>query len=173
MENKTHWKRVFNSDYLGACDLDGKDLVATIKSVSVQKVKNTDGKEQERNVATFTDPSIKPMILNVTNCKIIKKFAKTPFIQDWSNIPVAIYVKDDIRAFGETTEGLRIRESQPNISKPVLAPNSQNWNKAVDALKNGKTLANILKYYEVSETDQRQLISEAKPNQEQLLNEAV
>ena len=35
---KTHWKKVFNSDYLGSCDLeDGKDLKAIIKSVTAQK----------------------------------------------------------------------------------------------------------------------------------------
>ena len=39
---KTHWKKVFNSEYLGSCDLeDGKDIKATIKTVVVKKVKNT------------------------------------------------------------------------------------------------------------------------------------
>ena len=107
MENKTHWKKVFNSDYLGSCDLeDGKDLKAIIKSVSVQTIKGQDGKSQDRNVAKFTDPKIKDMILNATNCKVVKKFAKSVFINDWNNIPVQIYVKDDIRAFGDITEGL-------------------------------------------------------------------
>ena len=68
MKTKTHWKKVFNSDYLGSCDLeDGKDLKAVIKSVEVRKVKNTDGKEQERNVAIFTDLKLKPMILKRFN----------------------------------------------------------------------------------------------------------
>lgn len=113
---KTHWKKVFNSDFLGACDLeDGRDVIATIKDVLIKKVKNTDGKEHERNVAYFDDTKIKPMILNATNCKIIKKFANSNYINDWKNIPIQIYVKDDIRAFGEVTEGLRIRETQPLI----------------------------------------------------------
>ena len=63
-------RKIFNSDYLGSCDLeDGKDLKAIIKSVSIQEVKGTDGKKDYRNVAVFTDQKIKPMILNATNCR--------------------------------------------------------------------------------------------------------
>ena len=102
---KTHWKKVFNSDYLGSCDIDdGTDLKAIIKEVVVKKVKNTDGKEQERNVAIFTDSKLKPMILNATNCKVIKKFTKSPYINDWKNVAVQIYIKNDIKAFGDTTD---------------------------------------------------------------------
>lgn len=159
---KTHWKKVFNSDYLGSCDLeDNKDLKAVIKSVSVKKVKNTDGKEQERNVAVFTDPKIKPMILNVTNCKIIKKFAKSKFINDWNNIPVQIYVKDDIKAFGDVTEGLRIRDIQPKLDKPSLTPNIQAWNKAIEFLKGDGTMDKVKEKYELS------------PENEELLKAAV
>jgi len=152
MESKTHWKKVFNSDYLGSCDLeDGKDLKAVIKSVSVKNVKGPDGKEQDRNVATFTDVNLKPMILNATNCKLIKKFAKSVYINDWNNIPVQIYVKDDIKAFGEVTEGLRIRPNQPVMSKPKLTPDIAAWNKAIEYLKtpNG-TIDGIKTRYELS-----------------------
>lgn len=159
---KTHWKKVFNSDYLGSCDLeDGKDLKAVIKSVSVKKVKNTDGKEQERNVAMFTDPKIKPMILNVTNCKVVKKFAKSKFINDWNNVPVQIYVKDDIRAFGDVTEGLRIRDIQPKMDKPKLTPKAEAWNKAIEFLQGTGTIDQIKQKYELS------------PENETLLKEAV
>lgn len=149
---KTHWKKVFNSDYLGSCDLeDGKDLKAIIKNVAIKKVKNTDGKEQERNVAYFTDVNLKPMILNATNCKIIKKFAKSSYINDWNNIPVQIYIKDDIRAFGDITEGLRIRETQPSMSKPKLTREMPAWKNAIDALKAGKSLSVIEAKYDISE----------------------
>lgn len=151
METKIHWKKVFNSDYLGSCDLEeGKDLKAVIKNVIVKKVKNTDGKEQERNVAIFADPKLKPMVLNATNCRIVKKFAKSPYINDWVNIPVQIYIKSDIKAFGDVTEGLRIRETQPVMSKPKLTRNMPAWAKAVEVLKNKtKSLADIEKAYDL------------------------
>lgn len=158
---KIHWKKVFNSDYLGSCDLDdGKDLKAIIKAVSIRKVKNTDGKEQERNVAVFTDPAIKPMILNATNCKIIKKFAKSPYINDWVNIPIQIYVKDDIKAFGDVTEGLRIRESQPQMNKPQLVPGSPAWTNAITYLKGEGTIEKIRSKYDLSKANE-ELLKEA------------
>lgn len=153
---KTHWRKVFLSDYLGSCDLDdGKDLKAVIKSVTIKSVKGSDGKEQDRNVATFTDANLKPMILNSTNCKLIKKFAKSVFINDWNNIPVQIYVKDDIKAFGEVTEGLRIRPTQPVMSKPVLKPGIPAWNKAIEYLKRPDgTIDGIRSKYELSKENE-------------------
>ena len=157
---KTHWHKVFLSDYLGSCDLeDGKDLKAIIKSVTVRPVKNTDGKSQDRNVVTFTDTNLKPMVLNATNCKIIKKFAGSVFINDWNNIPVQIYVKDDIKAFGEITEGLRIRPVQPVMNKPKLTPGIQSWPKAIEFLKGTGTIDAIKSRYEISKEDEELLKS--------------
>lgn len=151
-KTKTHWKKVFNSDYLGSCDLeDGKDLKAIIKSVSIQEVKGTDGKKEYRNVAVFTDSKIKPMILNATNCRIIKKFTGSSYINDWNNVPIQIYVKTDIRAFGELTEGLRIREVQPVISKPKLTRDMPAWDNVIAYLKLGKPISDIEKKYDIKE----------------------
>jgi len=161
---KTHWKKVFNSEFLGSCDLeDGKPLKAVIKAVSVRQVKNTDGKANDRNVAEFTDAKIKPMILNSTNCKIVKKFAKSPYINDWNNIPVEIYVKD-IRAFGEETEGLRIKETQPATAKPQLTPTMQAWGKAVEVYKETKSFERIEAAYSLSDEVKEQLKKVANGN---------
>ena len=158
---KTHWKKVFNSDYLGSCDLDeGKDLKLVIKSVTVQEVQNTDGKKQDRNVATFTDSKVKPMILNVTNSKIIKKFAGSSYINDWNNIAIQVYIKDDIKAFGEVTEGLRIRTAQPSMTKPELKPGTETWTKAVQYLSGTGTIDGIKQKYILSTENEEQIKSE-------------
>jgi hypothetical protein len=159
METKTHWKKVFNKDYLGSCDLeDGKDLKAIIKNVEIRDVKSPQGKTEKRNVAVFTDAKIKPMILNVTNCKVIKKFAKTNFIEDWTNIAVQIYVKGDVQAFGDVTEGLRIREQQPAVSKPKLIPTIDQWQKAIVYLKSdGSTMDRIKRDWDLSPEHEQQL----------------
>lgn len=149
---KTHWKKVFDSDYLGACDIDeGKDLKAIIKSVEIRAIKGTSGEKQERNIAIFTDAAIKPMVLNATNCKLIKKFAGSAYIEDWKNVSIQIYVKSDIKAFGEITDGLRISEIQPKMTKPELLPNSQAWEKAKEYVKSGKgTIADVQKKYDIT-----------------------
>jgi hypothetical protein len=162
-EIKTHWKKVFDSDYLGACDLeDGKDLKATIAKVEIRSIKGSSGEKQDRNVATFTDSKIKPMVLNATNCKLIKKFTGSTFIEDWKNCPISIYVKSDIKAFGDITEGLRIREIQPKASKPELTPESKNWESAIKALKEGKPINSITDRVEITQANLDLLILKSK-----------
>jgi hypothetical protein len=161
MNTKTHWKKVFNKDYLGACDFeDNKDIIAIIKAVEIREIKSAQGTEK-RNVAVFTDPKIKPMILNVSNCKMVKAFSGSAYIEDWKNVAVQLYVKDDIKAFGEITDGVRIRPSQPRLTKPQLKKGTQQWDNAVKALKEGKTIEDIKKFYTFSAEIQEQLISEA------------
>jgi len=164
MENKSekvHWHKVFLSDYLGACDLEeGKDIKVVIKNVSVKQVKGSDGKSQERNVATFTDAKIKPMILNATNCRIVKKFVGSPYINDWVNVPIQVYIKSDIKAFGDVTEGLRIRETQPKMDKPNLIPSLPAWQKAIEYLKGTGTIENIRAKWELSRENEELLKSQ-------------
>jgi hypothetical protein len=159
METKTHWHKVFLSDYLGACDLDeGKDLKLIIKSVSVKEVKGSDGKKQNRNVAEFTNPKIKQMILNATNCRVIKKFTGSSYIDDWKNVPIQVFIKTDIKAFGDITEGLRIRDIQPKMDKPKLTPNIQAWDQAVKFLLSGEgTIDKIKAKYDISKEDEELL----------------
>ena len=155
---KTHWHKVFLSDYLGACDLEeGKDVKLVIKNVSVKQVKGSDGKSQERNVAAFIDPKIKPMILNATNCRVVKKFVGSPYINDWVNVPIQVYIKSDIKAFGDITEGLRIREVQPKMDKPALIPSLPAWQKAIDYLKGTGTIDNIRAKWDLSEENEELL----------------
>lgn len=149
MEEKTHWKKAFNSDYLSSADIVD-EIVLTIASVKLEEVKGADGKAKTCNVAHFKESKYKPMVLNVTNSKVVKKFAKSKFIEDWKNVPVQIYVDDNVRAFGEVTEGLRIRTEQPRVTKPELKPDTEQWDKAVQFLKDGGKIEQITNKYVVS-----------------------
>lgn len=109
----THWKKEFNYDFLGSYSLQpGEEKTLTIKETKKQKVKGADGKEQECFVAYFIENE-KPMILNKTNCKIISKVYNTPFIENWKGIKIVIY-SAPVKAFGETTDALRIKNENPN-----------------------------------------------------------
>ena len=118
--DKTHWKKLENPDYLGSYALQpGKDLIVQIKTVGQEEVYNpTSSKKDVCTVAHFTDNSVKPMILNVTNCKTITKLYDTPYIEDWSGKYIAVYIAK-VKAFGETVEALRIRTKVPTIEKLV------------------------------------------------------
>ena len=158
---KTHWKKAFNKDYLGSHDLDdGKDLVAVISHVEIREVKDTSGKAEKRNVAIFKG-NVKPMVLNVTNCKAIKKFSGSNYIEDWKDISIQIYSKE-VTAFGETVEALRIRDKQPNVEKPELTPEHQAWGKAVEYLaKPDSTIDAILKRYKLTDANRELLLNTA------------
>lgn len=115
MEQKTHWKKAFNSNYLGVADLPNyKDIVATIKYVKLEEAKGT--KEGGlKNIAHFVE-NIKPMILNVSNSDAVRKLAGgSRFIEDWKNVKVQIFVQENVRAFGTVTDALRIRPYSPKV----------------------------------------------------------
>lgn len=112
---KTHWKKNYNYDYLGAYSLAdmGEDVILTIKETKKEKVIGTSGKKEDCFVVYFKE-SDKPMILNRTNAKTIEKVYKTPFVEDWVGKRVQLY-SAKVNAFGETTDALRIRDFMQGI----------------------------------------------------------
>lgn len=113
METKTHWKKNYNYDYLGAYSLAdmGEDVILTIKQTKKEKVIGSSGKKEDCFVVYFVE-SDKPMILNRTNAKTIEKVYKTPFVEEWIGKRVQLY-SAKVNAFGETTDALRIRDFMP------------------------------------------------------------
>ena len=117
-EQKTHWKTYENPDYIGSYAFQpGQELVVTIKSVGLEEVFNpSSGKKENCTVTRFKDNSIKPMILNVTNCKTISKLYDTPYVEDWVGKSFTIYVAK-VKAFGDVVEALRIRTKIPSMKQ--------------------------------------------------------
>ena len=112
----THWKKLINPDYLGAYSLDpGKDMVLTIRQVKKELITGTDGKKEECIVCYWQEEQ-KPMILNVTNCKMIAKLLKTPYIERWAGHRIQIGA-EVVSAFGEKVEALRVRKTLPEEAK--------------------------------------------------------
>ena len=134
-EQKDHYRNVFKSDHLGSADLEdfieqGKPLVFTIKHVIQEKQAKVAGKKIDANIAYFVEP-IKPMVLNATNSKQIKLFTGSPFVQDWVNVLIELYVDENVQMKGVTTSGVRIRPIQPKVqSKTKPAFTEANFEKA-------------------------------------------
>jgi hypothetical protein len=150
---KDHYRNVFKSDHLGSADLEdlieqGKSLVFTIKNVIQEKQAKVAGKKIDSNIAYFVEP-IKPMVLNATNSKQIKLFTGSPFVQDWVNVVVELYVDENVQMKGVTTQGVRIRAIQPNLqpkAKPLFT--EANFDKAKKA---NATREQIEKIYQLNE----------------------
>ena len=142
---KTHWRKLHNPDYLGAYALDpGKDMILTIKSAANEMVIGADGKKEECMVMRFVEPGVKPMIVNATNAKTISKIYKTPYIEEWAGKKIQIF-SDNVKAFGEVVEALRIRPFEP---KPAAGNNDVQCTDCGDSIQSvgGKPPATIAKY---------------------------
>jgi len=121
-ENKTHFKRLFNPNYVGAYALQpGKDLIVTIKAIKVETITNSDGRKEDAPVMRFEEPNVKPMILNSTNSKTIKKIYNSPYLEDWVGKKIQLYATT-VKAFGEVVEALRIREYVPKVKEKINVP---------------------------------------------------
>lgn len=142
MENKSHFRKVFKSDHLGSADLeelleDGKKLIFTIKEVKQEYNVSVAGKKGNFNIAYFNEP-IKPLVLNATNSKVVKSFNKTkdhpngsPFVEDWKNTIIELYIDSSVKMKGEVVGGVRIKQIQPSNAKPQFT--ESDFEKAFDA----------------------------------------
>ena len=100
MAEHVHWKKTTNPDYLGAYSLEpGQDMVLTIGTVKKEMITGAGGKKEECIVCHWQEDQ-KPMILNVTNCKMIAKLLKTPYIERWAGHRIQIGA-EVVSAFGE------------------------------------------------------------------------
>jgi hypothetical protein len=149
MSEKTHYRKVFKSDHLGVADLEdfieaGSNMTFTVSHVLQHQNEQVAGKKINCNVAYFVE-KIKPLVLNSGNSKVMKGFAKnSPFVEDWNNIPITLYIDHSARLKGEVVGGVRINPSAPK-GKQTLTPDSPNWQSAVDAYKRDGNLDAVLK----------------------------
>lgn len=154
METKTHYRKVMKSDHLGTPDLeemieDGKELIFTINQVRQELGAKVAGKKIDANIVYFKQP-IKPLVLNSTNAKTLKKISNSPFVEDWSGLNIQLYIDKNVKMKGEVVGGVRIMPKQVVISikKVDLNPNHPKWEAAKKALKDGgTTIESILKSY--------------------------
>ena len=115
MNDKTHWKKWNNPNYLGSYAFQpSEEKTVTIKEVKREIVQNQNGKE-ECTVAYFVE-DVKPLILNTTNCKTISKVWGTPYVEDWAGRKITLKVKR-ISAFGEMVDAVRVASERPAEEK--------------------------------------------------------
>ena len=166
MSNKTHYRKVFKSDHVGVADLEefleeGKSLVFTIKEVKQEYNVKVAGRNGDFNIAYFIE-DIKPLVLNSINSSRVKSFAKnSPFVEDWTNIVIELYIDSNVKMKGQVVGGVRIRNKQPsktkNDSKKPVSP--KRFEEALKQIKEG----NLTK-------KQVEDVSSLTPDQQERLN---
>lgn len=153
--SKTHWKLLINPDYIGAYAIEeGQDLTVTIDYVRQETVTGTGGKKEECTVAHLQGQ--KPMILNVTNSKMIAKLYG-PYIEDWAGKPITLYASTTKLA-GETVECLRVRPKVTQKKPPAI--NADRFNKALASIKDGSYTAEKVRANFTLTEEQEQALAE-------------
>jgi len=114
-EQKTHWKKLTNPDYIGAYAFQpGEEKTVTISTVGVETVLGAEGRKEDCTVVRF-EGDVKPLILNATNSKTIQKVLQSPYIEDWAGRSIVLGV-ETVSAFGERVEAVRVKKKQPAVT---------------------------------------------------------
>ena len=162
-QEKTHFRKAFDSPYLSSADVV-EPTVLTIKYVSLE-IDKTKKTKDLFNTAHFVEQEIrrgeklKPMILNASNSKTLKGLTNTPFIDDWQNVRITVYVDHNVRFGKETVEGLRISPHAPE-DKYLTPDMTKAWENAKAAFKRDGNLDKVLSRFTMTEDNQERLKSE-------------
>lgn len=152
---KTNWRKHDKTDFLGAVDVDEmgvKEVTLTIENVLWKDVKIR-GKQEMHRIATFKE-NVKPMILNVTNSKAIKKVVNSQYLEDWIGLEVVIYIKEGVRMGADITEALRIRSVKKITNKPKVKKvmSDEGFVSAIEAIELGSVKKEaIISQYQLTE----------------------
>lgn len=120
---KTHIDKLRNPNYLGGWDLqdeNGKttDIIVTIKEVKSEFVFNQKAQMEEPVLTVFFN-ECKPIILNSTNRKTLKKVTGTDYIEEMVGKKIQLTTKR-IKAFGEFHDAIRIVNAVPQQKVEVI-----------------------------------------------------
>jgi hypothetical protein len=165
--DKVHYRKAFDSPYLSSADIV-EPTVLTVKCVRLEPDKTKKTKDLF-NTAYFVEKELrpgeklKPMILNATNSKTLKNLTGTPFIDDWTNVRVTVYVDSSVRFGKDTVEGLRINPRAPEERKQLVPGMKKAWENAKGAYKRDGNLDAVLAVLDMSEEHKAQLIKECVP----------
>ena len=133
---KTHWKKAFNPEYIGAYSFgpDESKKIVKVKSFDLAvKIMGEGGRSEEKPVIYFEKE--KPMILNRTNAKAITTALGSPYYEDWIGKSLELFVSN-VKAFGELVAAVRVRPYAPKLEKTKL--NAERFAAMLDSIKAGK-----------------------------------
>lgn len=162
-EPKTHYRKAFDSPYLSSADI----VEPTMLTVAYVRLEPDHTKKTKDlfNTAHFVEKELrpgeklKPMILNATNSKQMKNLTGTPFIEEWVNVRVTVYVDPNVKFGKESVEGLRISSKAP--ARNVLTPDKTKlWDNAKAAFMRDGNLDSVLARVDISEEHQAQIKAE-------------
>jgi len=167
-EDKTHYRKVFKSEHLGVADLEdltegGSNLIFTIKEVKQEIGVRVAGSKGNHNIAYFQE-QVKPWVINATNSRLLRGMTGSPFVEDWQNLRIQLYIDPSVKMKGEVVGGIKIN---PNLQaqKTVVTPdNAKLWNNAMNAYKRDGNFNAVLERAEISPEHQNMIAQQVASN---------
>lgn len=112
MPSKTDYRALYDREYVGAWELQGKDVVVKISKVIGGELTAIGGRKSKKPVISF-DGKEKKMICNKTNAKVIAALYGN-HVEDWVGKRITLFVgmtRDP--STGGDIECLRVRPTAP------------------------------------------------------------
>lgn len=114
--NYTHWRNLTDLEHLRAeCFAPKEKKVLTIKEVKQEQITSNNGEVELKPVAHFVE-NVLPMVLNVTNCKMIEKLYGTGNIYEWVGKKVQVFATKT-KVAGQAVPCLRIEDVIPTTNE--------------------------------------------------------
>jgi len=107
----THYRSMFDTDYVGVWDLDGRDRIATITKVVAGTVGGQNGRDKERKPIVTLAEFDAPMICNVTNARAIAGMYGND-VRKWKGKRITLY-PTTTRFGSDEVECIRVRPKVP------------------------------------------------------------
>lgn len=166
-DKNTHYRKVFDSPYLSSMDVV-EPIDLTIERVTQESDKTKKSKDTFNTVyfkEKFIRPGekLKPMILNATNSKMVAKITDSPFIEDWADTRIRVYVEKGIKFGRDLVDGLRVI---PAAERKWVTPDSRAWEAAKAVYLRDGNLDKVLAKADMSDEHITQLKRECTPDNE-------
>lgn len=110
------YKTAFGS-FLKQEDLQGREVAVVIERVSLEEIKNDDGKEKKL-VAHFAGKD-KGLVLNRTTCETLEQITGTDDTDRWGGTTIVLYVDPTVKFGAKTVGGIRVRGVQQRQAPPT------------------------------------------------------
>lgn len=109
-------RSMFDKEFLYAFDLDGREVVVEIASVTKGEVVGTGGKKAKKPVVRFKGKE-KALALNITNVRTIGGIYGFK-AADWVGKRITLYATTT-NFGGQTVDCIRVRPTKPGAKAPV------------------------------------------------------
>ena len=107
--------------YLGSWDCTDGELILTIADFKEEVIEGDKGRKERKCVMYFAEKDVRPMVVNLTNRKMLAKLYHTTDSAKLKGKLVKIGT-DKVKAFGDIHDALRIRNVVPTAPKQSAPP---------------------------------------------------